>query len=136
MIDWPYALIRRDRVDVAFFRISSSIIVGEKPASSGWGTSRAAATMSRACPATEAGERGGMPEVTISLEGHAEELAVFGSRDQYLRQIRDALGVKVLARHGEVRIEGDSERIEQARRIFEGLRSLFRVRKADLVRAT
>ncbi len=71
-----------------------------------------------------------MPEVTISLEGHAEELAVFGSRDQYLRQIRDALGVKVLARHGEVRIEGDSERVEQARRIFEGLRSLYRVRKA------
>ncbi len=71
-----------------------------------------------------------MPEVTISLEGHAEELAVFGSRDQYLRQIRDALGVKVLARHGEVRIEGDSDRIEQARRIFEGLRSLYRVRKA------
>ena len=70
---------------------------------------------------TWAGERGGMPEVTISLEGHAEELAVFGSRDQYLRQVRDAVGVKVLARHGEVRIEGDPERIEQARRIFEGL---------------
>jgi phosphate starvation-inducible protein PhoH and related proteins len=70
-----------------------------------------------------------MPEVTISLEGHAEELAVFGSRDQYLRQIRDAVGVKVLARHGEVRIEGDSDRIEQARRIFEGLRTLYRVRK-------
>src|SRR4051794_37478369 len=69
-----------------------------------------------------------MPEVTISLEGHAEELAVFGSRDQYLRQIRDAVGVKVLARHGEVRIEGDADRIEQARRIFEGLRSIFRAR--------
>ena len=45
-----------------------------------------------------------MPEVTISLNGHDEELAVFGSRDQYLRQVRDALGVKVLARHGEVRV--------------------------------
>ena len=53
----------------------------------------------------------GMPEVTISLEGHEEELAVFGSRDQYLRQIRDALGVKVLARHGEVRVEGDADRV-------------------------
>jgi phosphate starvation-inducible PhoH-like protein len=71
-----------------------------------------------------------MPEVTISLEGHAEELAVFGSRDQYLRQIRDVVGVKVIARHGEVRIEGDAERIEQARRIFEGLRSIYRTRKA------
>src|SRR4051794_40880474 len=49
----------------------------------------------------------GMPEVTISLDGHDEELAVFGSRDQYLRQVRDALGVKVLARHGEVRVEGE-----------------------------
>jgi phosphate starvation-inducible protein PhoH and related proteins len=71
-----------------------------------------------------------MPEVTISLDGHAEELAVFGSRDQYLRQIRDAVGVKVLARHGEVRIEGDPDRIELARRIFEGLRSVFRARRA------
>jgi len=70
-----------------------------------------------------------MPEVTISLEGHAEELAVFGSRDQYLRQIRDAVGVKVLARHGELRIEGDTPRIDQARRIFEGLRSIYRARK-------
>jgi phosphate starvation-inducible PhoH-like protein len=70
-----------------------------------------------------------MSEVTISLDGHAEELAVFGSRDQFLRQIRDAVGVKVLARHGEVRIEGDPDRIDQARRIFEGLRSIFRARK-------
>jgi phosphate starvation-inducible PhoH-like protein len=71
-----------------------------------------------------------MPEVTISLEGNAEELAVFGSRDQHLRQIRDVVGVKVVARHGEVRIEGETERIEQARRIFEGLRSIYRTRKA------
>jgi phosphate starvation-inducible PhoH-like protein len=73
-----------------------------------------------------------MPEVTISLEGHAEELAVFGSRDQHLRQIRDALGVKVLARHGELRVEGESDRVEQARQIFEALRSLYRVRRTIL----
>jgi phosphate starvation-inducible PhoH-like protein len=73
-----------------------------------------------------------MPEVTISLDGHAEELAVFGSRDQHLRQIRDAVGVKVLARHGELRVEGDGDRVEQARQIFEGLRSLFRARRAIL----
>ena len=73
-----------------------------------------------------------MPEVIISLEGHPEELAVLGSRDQHLRQIRDALGVKVLARHGEVRVEGDPERIEQARQIFEGLRSVFRSRRSVL----
>ena len=56
-----------------------------------------------------------MPDVTIALESHDEELAVFGSRDQYLRQVRDALGVKVVARHGEVRVEGETGRVEQAR---------------------
>jgi phosphate starvation-inducible PhoH-like protein len=71
----------------------------------------------------------GMSELTISLEGHAEELAVFGSRDQHLRQIRDALGVKVLARHGEVRVEGDDDRVEQAKQVFDGLRALFRARR-------
>jgi len=70
-----------------------------------------------------------MPEVTISLEGHAEELAVLGSRDQHLRQIRDALGVKVLARHGEVRLEGEGRRVEQARLVFEGLRKLYRTHR-------
>jgi phosphate starvation-inducible protein PhoH and related proteins len=70
-----------------------------------------------------------MPEATISLDSHDEELAVFGSRDQYLRQVRDALGVKVLARHGEVRVEGEPERVAQARRVFEELRSLYRRRR-------
>jgi phosphate starvation-inducible PhoH-like protein len=73
-----------------------------------------------------------MPEVIISLEGHAEELAVFGSRDQHLRQIRDALGVKVLARHGEVRLDGPGDRVEIARQIFESLRALYKKRKTIL----
>ncbi len=71
-----------------------------------------------------------MPEVIITLDGHDEELAVFGSRDQHLRQIRDALGVKVLARHGEVRVEGDREKVDQAKQVFEELRSFHRNRRA------
>jgi phosphate starvation-inducible PhoH-like protein len=67
-----------------------------------------------------------MPSVTINLDNHDEELAVFGSRDQFLRQVRDGLGVKVVARHGEVRVEGESERVEQARQVFEGLRKLYK----------
>jgi phosphate starvation-inducible protein PhoH and related proteins len=71
-----------------------------------------------------------MPDATISLDNHDEELAVFGSRDQYLRQVRDALGVKVLARHGEVRVEGEPERVAQARRVFEELRALYRRKRS------
>lgn len=71
-----------------------------------------------------------MPEVVISLDGHGEELAVYGSRDQHLRRVRDALGIRVLARRGELKIEGDPERVAQASRIFEGLRAIHRARKA------
>jgi phosphate starvation-inducible protein PhoH and related proteins len=71
-----------------------------------------------------------MPEAIITLEGHDEVLAVLGSRDQHLRQIRDAFGVKVLARHNEVRVEGDQERVEQARQVFEELRGLYRRKHA------
>src|SRR5438270_11315348 len=70
-----------------------------------------------------------MPEVTISLESHDEELAVFGSRDQFLRQVRDAFGVKVVARHGEVRVEGETRRVEMARQVFEELKVWHRKRR-------
>ena len=70
-----------------------------------------------------------MPEVTITLDNHDEELAVFGSRDQFLRQVRDAFGVKLVARHGEVRVEGDTTRVELARQVLEELKSWYRRRR-------
>lgn len=73
-----------------------------------------------------------MPDATISLDGHDEELAVFGNRDQYLRQVRDAFGVKVLARHGEVRFEGEADRVELAKSAFESLRAIYKKKKAIL----
>lgn len=67
-----------------------------------------------------------MPEVTIHLDNHDEELAVLGSRDQLLRQVRDTLRVKIHARPGQIRVEGDSEQVEQARQVFDELRRLYR----------
>lgn len=67
-----------------------------------------------------------MQSATIRLDSHDEELAVFGSRDQFLRQVRDAFGVKVLARNREIRIEGEPDRVERACQAFEGMRRQFR----------
>ena len=67
-----------------------------------------------------------MSEVTITLDNPDEELAVFGSRDQLLRQVRDGFRVKVLARRGEIRLDGDPERVERARQVFEEMRRLHR----------
>lgn len=63
--------------------------------------------------------------VTIALDSHDEELAVLGSRDQYLRQIRDTLGIKILARHGELRLDGEQDRVDRAQRVFDELRKLY-----------
>lgn len=78
---------------------------------------------------TEFEERQAMPEVTITLESHDEELAVFGSRDQFLRQVRDAFGVRLVARHGEVRVEGESGKVEKARQVLEELKGWHRRRR-------
>jgi phosphate starvation-inducible PhoH-like protein len=67
-----------------------------------------------------------MAEATIHLGSHAEELAVLGSRDQNLKLIRDALGVKILARHGVLRIEGDEAQVEQASNVIDSLRHAHR----------
>lgn len=74
-----------------------------------------------------------MLAATIRLDSHDEELAVFGSRDQFLRQVRDALGVKVVARNREIRLEGEPDRVERATQVFESLRERFRRRRAVTV---
>jgi len=71
-----------------------------------------------------------MPELTISLDGPEEELAILGSRDQLLRQVRDSLRVKVLARRGEIRVEGEPDVLEKTRLVFEEMRRLYREQKA------
>jgi phosphate starvation-inducible PhoH-like protein len=71
-----------------------------------------------------------MSEITIQLDDPDEELAIFGSKDQYLRRVRDALHVKVSARRGEIRVEGDAEPVEKARQVFEGMRKLYRRQKS------
>ena len=77
-----------------------------------------------------AGQGHSMPELTISLDGPEEELAILGSRDQLLRQVRDSLRVKVLARRGEIRVEGEPDLLEKTRLVFEEMRRLYRKQKA------
>jgi phosphate starvation-inducible PhoH-like protein len=67
-----------------------------------------------------------MADVTINLDSPGEELAIFGARDQLLRQVRDAFRIKVTARRGEIRLEGDAEPVESARQVFEEMRRLYR----------
>ena len=63
----------------------------------------------------------------ILLEHAGEEQALFGRQNHTVRRLKDALGVRVFARQGEVIIEGDPEAAREAARILMGLLEKIRV---------
>jgi phosphate starvation-inducible protein PhoH and related proteins len=63
---------------------------------------------------------------TLTLDSREEAVILFGPRDAYLRTIRDALAVKLIARGDLLQIEGAPEGTEQAERAFQQLRQLLR----------
>ena len=63
----------------------------------------------------------------LTLDSREEAVILFGPRDQFLRTIRDALGVKIVARGDMLQIEGSSaESAERAERAFQQLRQVLR----------
>jgi phosphate starvation-inducible PhoH-like protein len=62
----------------------------------------------------------------ITLDSRDEAVLLFGSRDQHLRTIREALGVRIVARGDTLQIEGTEGQVDQAERIFGQLRLMLR----------
>lgn len=56
----------------------------------------------------------GMSEATIPLVDTDRVLSLFGARDQHVRTIRDALGVSITHRDGEIRVAGDEAAVARA----------------------
>jgi phosphate starvation-inducible PhoH-like protein len=65
-------------------------------------------------------------ETTLNLENRDEALALFGTRDQNLRAIREALGIRLIARGDELHMAGDDFQVGLAERVFQQLRDLVR----------
>ncbi|HJZ93404.1 MAG TPA: PhoH family protein [Gemmataceae bacterium] len=63
---------------------------------------------------------------TLTLDSRDEAVLLFGNRDQFLRLIRDALGVRLVARGDTVQIDGPEEAVGQTERVFQQLRSILR----------
>ncbi len=65
--------------------------------------------------------------MTLSLTlDNDEALLLYGSRDQHLRLIRDALGVRLVARGSTLQIDGSDEQVEQGERVFQQLRLMLK----------
>jgi phosphate starvation-inducible PhoH-like protein len=67
-----------------------------------------------------------MSEMTITLDDRDEALLLFGRRDLHLRAIRDALGVRLIARGDTVQVDGSEDQVNQAERVFQQLRQMLR----------
>ena len=63
--------------------------------------------------------------LTLTLNDRDEAVQLFGNRDQFLRLIRDALSVRIIARGDTIQIDGDPAGVERAERVFAQLRQLL-----------
>jgi phosphate starvation-inducible PhoH-like protein len=69
--------------------------------------------------------RGCMTESIIPVTDPKALLPLFGTRDQHLRKIREALGVRISAHDGQIHIQGTDDAVAQATRVIEQLKSLL-----------
>jgi phosphate starvation-inducible protein PhoH and related proteins len=72
----------------------------------------------------------GMSESTLSVVDSAALLILFGTRDQHVRKIREALGVSITAHGGEVHIEGPDPAVIRATEVLERLEEHARLHGA------
>jgi phosphate starvation-inducible PhoH-like protein len=65
-----------------------------------------------------------MTEATISVVDAKALLSLFGTRDQHLRKIRDALAVDISARDDQIRIQGPDSAVARATEVLEQLKTI------------
>ena len=71
-----------------------------------------------------------MTEATISLVSPDSVLQLFGTHDQHLRKIREALSVQITHRGGEIRVAGEESAVAQATEALEQLKIVAEQRGA------
>lgn len=68
-------------------------------------------------------------EITITLENPERRNLLFGPADRHLRMIREALGVQIFAREGQVKIAGPAKSVSRAAAVLENLQKALRQRE-------
>jgi phosphate starvation-inducible protein PhoH and related proteins len=73
--------------------------------------------------------KSGMPDTisrSLTVDSRDEALLLFGNRDQFLKLVRDGLGVRIVARGDTIQVDGSEEAVSQAERAFAQLRAVLR----------
>lgn len=67
-----------------------------------------------------------MKETVVPLDSRDEAQLLFGGRDQFLKEVRQTLGVQVIGRGDQILIRGSEEAVDQAEKVFNALRAELR----------
>ncbi|MDR4507825.1 MAG: PhoH family protein [Candidatus Brocadiaceae bacterium] len=63
---------------------------------------------------------------TVLLENDTEASILYGSHDRYLRMIRDAFQIQLVARQGLLKLEGERQKVEASKKILITLLEIVR----------
>lgn len=63
---------------------------------------------------------------TLILDNDTEASILYGSHDRYLRLVRDAFKVQLVARHGLLKLEGEKERVDTSIEVLNRLLAIVR----------
>ena len=67
-----------------------------------------------------------MAERTVKLQNDREARDLFGRNDEHLARIEQALGVRIVARNGDLALAGDAAALDRAAHLFDDLLLLVR----------
>jgi len=65
-----------------------------------------------------------MAENSIPFADHDQIRTLFGTGDEHLRRVRDSVGVDVVIRGDELRLQGTEDQVRRGREVIEGLRAI------------
>ena len=77
-----------------------------------------------------------MIEASISVGDPESLVLILGTKDQHLKQIREAIPANFSTRDGKIYINGDEQAVIQATTVLEELRTLLGPRTADRHRSS
>lgn len=67
-----------------------------------------------------------MKETVVPLDSRDEAQLLFGNRDQFLKEVRQTLGVQIIGRGDQILIRGAGEAVDQAEKVFTAMRAELR----------
>ena len=65
-------------------------------------------------------------ELSIAVENPGKAAALYGPADRHLKLIREALGVQIFARNGEIKVTGSAKNVTHAAAVIERLQRAIR----------